>query len=235
MKTRWLAVGAAAMLLLAACNNSEPTPNPELAFCDSLDTLAQSVADVEAFGADATVDEVQSGLEAVGVAAADVKDAAGTLAETQVEAIDVPRPRSSPTTAARSEGTETVEEVIAGFADQVVALKAARQQAGEAHCGWPRQKQRPRRPLPRSTPRPRRPLPRSTPQPRRLPRPLPRCCPGPPDPRLPRPPVAGPGPRPRPAARTPNDRSNSHGHRTHPTSGPRVQSPGLPRPVASRR
>ena len=134
MKTRWLAVGAAAMLLLAACNNAEPTPNPELAFCDSLDTLAQSVADVEAFGADATVDEVQSGLEAVGVAAADVKDAAGTLAETQVEAIEAAAQEIADYRGT-IEGTETVEEVIAGFADQVVALKAARQQAGEAHCG----------------------------------------------------------------------------------------------------
>ncbi len=134
MKTRWLAVGAAAMLLLAACNNAEPTPNPELAFCDSLDALDQSVADVEAMSADSTVDDVESGMEAVEAAAATVKDTAGDLAESQVEAIDAAAQELADYRGT-IEGTETVEEVIAGFADQVVALKAARQQAGETHCG----------------------------------------------------------------------------------------------------
>ena len=134
MKTRWLAVGAAAMLLLAACNNAEPTPNPELAFCDSVDALAQSVADLEALGADSTVEEVEAGLEAVEAAAATVKETAGDLAESQVEAIEAAAQELADYRGT-IEDTATVEEVIAGFADQVVALKAARQQAGEAHCG----------------------------------------------------------------------------------------------------
>lgn len=134
MRVRWLAAGSAAVLLLAACNNAEPTPNPELAFCDSLEVLAQSVAAFDKLDAQSTVDDVQAGMEAVEEAAGNVRDAAGDLADSQVEAIQ---------TAADElrdyretlDGSETVEQVVAGFADQVVALKAARLEAGQAHCG----------------------------------------------------------------------------------------------------
>jgi len=134
MRTRWLAAGAAALLVLAACNNAEPTPDPELAFCDSLDALAQSVAAVEALDTDATVDEVESSLEAVEAAAADVREQAGDLAESQVDAIEA---AANELADYRStiEGTETIEQVIQGFADQVVAIKAALQEAGQVHCG----------------------------------------------------------------------------------------------------
>jgi hypothetical protein len=134
IRTRWLAAGSAAVLLLAACNDAQPTPSPELAFCDSLDTLAQSVASLQELDAQSTVDEVQEGIEAVGTAAQGVRDAAGDLAQSQMEAIQ---------TAADElrdygdtiEGSETIEQVIAGLAEQIAALQAARLEAGTVHCG----------------------------------------------------------------------------------------------------
>jgi len=134
MRTRWLAAGAAALLMLAACNNAEPTPNPELAFCDSLDALGQSVAALDELGADSTVDEVTASLEAVEAAAADVREQAGDLADSQVDAIESAANELADYRGT-IEGTETIEQVIQGFADQVAALKAARQEAGQVHCG----------------------------------------------------------------------------------------------------
>ena len=175
MKTRWLAVGAAAMLVLAACNNAEPTPNPELAFCDSVDALAQSVADLEALGADSTVEEVETGLEAVEAAAATVKESAGDLAESQVEAIEAAAQELADYRGT-IEDTATVEEVIAGFADQVVALKTARQQAGEAHCGVVQAEAAASQAAEESTRQPLRLRRRSTRQRPRLPRRWPPSC-----------------------------------------------------------
>jgi len=134
MRTRWLAAGATAVLVLAACNNAEPTPNPELAFCDSLETLAGAVATVDELNAQSTVDDVQTAIEGVTTAAAGVRESANDLAESQVDAIESAADELK-SYGESIEGSETVEQAIAGLGEQIAAVKAARQEAGQAHCG----------------------------------------------------------------------------------------------------
>jgi chemotaxis protein histidine kinase CheA len=135
MTKKYLAAGAALILLFAvACNEEEPTPDPALAFCDSLQTLAGSIEDLEALGPSSTVEDVQNGVDAVSEAAGEVRDSAADLAESQVEAIE--------SAVSDLEGyrddisdDETIADVIEGLAAQVAAVKQARAEAGQVACG----------------------------------------------------------------------------------------------------
>ena len=130
-----MAVGASVLLLfVAACDEAEPTPDPALAFCDSLEVLAESVAALDALDVNATVEDVQTDVEAVSADAADVKDAAGDLAESQYEAIESAVEELQSYTDNIDE-TETIEQVLQGLATQVADIKAARVEAGTVHCG----------------------------------------------------------------------------------------------------
>lgn len=74
--------------MLAVCNESTPTPDPKVAFCDSLRTLASSVQDLRALGAGNTIEEIQAGTSSVTDAAEAVREAASSLTGSQVEDIE---------------------------------------------------------------------------------------------------------------------------------------------------
>jgi hypothetical protein len=135
MTKKHLAVGASLLLLFAvACDEEEPTPDPALAFCDSLQTLAGSIEDLEALGPDSTVEDVQGGVDAVSEAAGEVRESAADLAESQVEAIESAVADLESYRDSISED-ETVADVIEGLAAQVAAVKQARAEAGQVACG----------------------------------------------------------------------------------------------------
>ncbi len=134
MHLKLLALGAASLLLFAACDNAEPTPNPEVAFCDSLQTLTAAVVDMEKLGPTDTVDEVQSGAIAVQDAFQSFKSAAGELAESEVAAIE--SAAADLKFAAESVDTnDTVVAALDSLTPQIRALKKAGVQAGTAQCG----------------------------------------------------------------------------------------------------
>jgi hypothetical protein len=128
--------GAATMLAVAACatRTAQPTPNPEVAFCDSLQALAQSVEAVEALGLDSTVQEVQESVQGVETAAGNTVSAAGTLAQSQVDAIEAAVQNLADFREGIEE-TDTVEQVLQSLAADIAAIKKARAEAGTAHCG----------------------------------------------------------------------------------------------------
>ncbi len=134
MRTRTLALAGVVALALAGCRSATPTPDPTLAFCDSLKTLAASVATLEQVNASSTVDDVQADLAALQSAVAEVKETAGTLAQDQVAQIQAAAQQLADF-GETVEGSETLGEVATSFAQQVAALKAARAQAGTVHCG----------------------------------------------------------------------------------------------------
>ena len=136
MKKTIIALGASALLLVAAaCDEAEPTPDPALTFCDSVEAMAASVEALEGLGIDNTVEEVEAGIDAVAEAAAAVKDSAGDLAESQAEAIEdaVAELQSFRDTI---EDDQTIAEVLASLADDVAAVRQARIEAGTVHCGY---------------------------------------------------------------------------------------------------
>jgi hypothetical protein len=135
MTKKYLAIGSALVLLFAvACDEEEPTPDPALAFCDSLQALAGSIEDLEALGPSSTVEDVQNGVDAVSEAAGEVRDNAADLAESQVEAIESAVSDLEGYRDGISEDA-TIAEVIEGLAAQVAAVKQARAEAGQVACG----------------------------------------------------------------------------------------------------
>jgi len=129
-----LAVGAAALLVLAGCNDSQPTPDPKVAFCDSLRTLASSVQDLRALGAGNTIEEIQSGASSVKDAADAVKEAAGSLAGAQVDDIEA---AADDLRAAVDDisSDSTVIEAVQTLVPQFLALRTSINDVGELNCG----------------------------------------------------------------------------------------------------
>jgi hypothetical protein len=134
MNRSLLAVGAAAMLVLAACNESEPTPDPKVAFCDSLRTLASSVQDFRALGAENTIEEIEAGAASVKDAADAVKDAAGSLSDAQVDDIEA---AADDLQAAVDDisSDATVVEAVQSLVPQLLALRTSINDVGELSCG----------------------------------------------------------------------------------------------------
>jgi hypothetical protein len=134
MRSRYAVFGAAVLLVAAACNNAEPTPDPTVAFCDSLKTLGTAVVDFRKLDAQSTIEEIQTSAEAVKSDFDAFKTAAGNLASDQVKAIEdaVGELQSA---AQAIPDTDTVEQAIQALMPQIEAVEAARAEAGTANCG----------------------------------------------------------------------------------------------------
>jgi uncharacterized phage infection (PIP) family protein YhgE len=134
MNRSLLAVGAAALLVLAACNESEPTPDPNVAFCDSLRTLASSVQDFRALGAENTIEEIEAGASSVKDAADAVKEAASSLSDAQVD--DIESAADDLRAAVDDISSEaTVVEAVQSLVPQLLALRTSINDVGELKCG----------------------------------------------------------------------------------------------------
>lgn len=129
-----LTAGAVALLVLAACSNAEPTPDPKVAFCDSLRTLSSSVKDFRALGANDTVEDVQTSAAAVKTAAEAVKTAAGNLAESEVATIQTAAGELE-SAVGDIDPEDTVAEAVTSLAPQARAFHQSVSAAHETHCG----------------------------------------------------------------------------------------------------
>ena len=134
MKSRLTVLGAAVLLMAAACNNAEPTPDPTVAFCDSLKTLGTAVADFKKLDAQSTIEDIQTGAEAVKSDFDAFKTAAGNLANDQVKAIE-DAVSELQTAVENVPDTDTVEQAVQSLVPQIEAVEAARAEAGSAQCG----------------------------------------------------------------------------------------------------
>lgn len=134
MYARLAAVAVAGLMVLAACDNdSEPTPDPALAFCDSATSLAAAVVSFRQMDAQDTIEDIQTSAAAVQAAFQALETSAGNLAESQVSDIqgavddlqsavsDIP-------------DTDTVNQALASLAPQVAALREAVNAAGDTNC-----------------------------------------------------------------------------------------------------
>jgi len=135
MRTRIVTVGLAVLLVAGACNaNASPTPNPQVAFCSSLKSLASAVANLKAMNGQDTIADIQSSAAAVQTAFQALKDSAGTLATSQVDAIGT-AVTTLQTTVGSIPSTDTVDQAIQAIAANAAAVEAARAEAGQANCG----------------------------------------------------------------------------------------------------
>ena len=135
MRASFVALGIAALLVVGACSGSStPTPNPQVAFCSSVSSLASAIKTFKSMNAQDTITDIQTSAEAVKTAAQTVKDSAGSLATSQVAAIETAAANLQSSVAAIP-STDTVDQAIASLAPQVEALEAARFEAGKANCG----------------------------------------------------------------------------------------------------
>jgi hypothetical protein len=134
MKMKLLAVVAASALLVVACDDdSEPTPDPALAFCDSAASLAAAVVSFRQLDAQDTIADIQTSAEAVEAAFQAFETSAGDLAESQVETIqDAAGELRSAIDAIPD--TDTVDQALASLTPQVAALREAINEAGETNC-----------------------------------------------------------------------------------------------------
>jgi hypothetical protein len=134
MKSHLAVLGAAVLLVAAACNNATPTPDPTVAFCDSLKTLTTAVADFKKLDAQSTIEDIQTSAAAVKSDFDAFKTAAGSLASDQVKAIE--SAVSELQTAVKNvPDTDTVEQALQSLRPQIQAVEAARAEAGQANCG----------------------------------------------------------------------------------------------------
>jgi hypothetical protein len=134
MRGRFITIGLAVLLVAGACNaTASPTPNPQVAFCSSISSLASAIKTFKSMNAQDTIADIQTSAEAVKTAAQAVKDSAGTLATSQVAAIDTAATNLQSSVAAIP-STDTVDQAISSLAPQVEALEAARFEAGKTNC-----------------------------------------------------------------------------------------------------
>ena len=134
MKSRLAALAAAGVLLVAACNNdSEPTPDPAVAFCDSAASLAAAVVSFRQMDAQDTIEDIQTSTEAVRAAVQALESSAQNLAESQVQDIQDAAGELQSAVAAIPE-TDTVDQALASLKPQVAALREAVNTAGETNC-----------------------------------------------------------------------------------------------------
>jgi uncharacterized lipoprotein NlpE involved in copper resistance len=133
-KSRLAALAAAAILVLAACNNdAEPTPDPQLAFCDSAASLGAAVVNFRALDAQDTITDIQTSGQAVQAAFQALKTSAGNLAESQ--ASDIESAVADLQSAVGSiPDSDTVDQALASLAPQVEALTQAINDAGDTNC-----------------------------------------------------------------------------------------------------
>jgi hypothetical protein len=134
MYARLAVIGAAVLLVAAACNNATPTPDPTVAFCDSLKTLATAVVDFKKLDAQSTIEDIQTSAATVKSDFDAFKTAAGSLASDQVKAIQS-AVNELQTAVKNVPDTDTVEQALQSLLPQVQAVEAARAEAGQANCG----------------------------------------------------------------------------------------------------
>jgi hypothetical protein len=135
MRARSITAVLAALLVVGACNGSaSPTPNPQVAFCSSVSSLASAIVTFKSMNAQDTIEDIQASAAAVKAAAQALKDAAGTLATSQVDAIQAAATGLQDAVAAIP-STDTVDQAIASLVAPVEALEVARFEAGKAQCG----------------------------------------------------------------------------------------------------
>lgn len=135
MRVRMVIVGLAAVLVVGACSgDAKPTQDPQVAFCSSVKSLASAIKTFKSMDAQDTISDIQASGEAVQTAFQAFKDAAGSLATSQVGAIQTAA-ENLQGAIADIPSTDTVDQAITSLVPQVEALEAARFEAGKAQCG----------------------------------------------------------------------------------------------------
>lgn len=134
MMIRPIALSMIAIVAVAACNNdAEPTPDPALAFCDSAKSLASAVVSFGGLGGQDSIQDIQTSAEAVQAAFQAMRTSAGTLAESEVNAIEEAADEFRSAVEAVPD-TDTVDQALASLAPQVAALREAINEAGDTNC-----------------------------------------------------------------------------------------------------
>jgi hypothetical protein len=132
-RQRTLAAGLAALLSLgiasAAAAIGDDETDPEVAYCQSLTTLAASVETLGAVDATSTVDEFETAVDGVREAASAMEESLRGLVESQVATLDaavgdLQGYRDSLT------GDETMEQAVQGAGAAIVAVGEARDDVG---------------------------------------------------------------------------------------------------------
>ena len=134
MKGRLAAIAVAGVFVVAACSyDSEPTPDPAVAFCDSAASLAAAVVNFRQMDGQDTIEDIQTSAEVVRTAVQALETSAQNLADSQVQDIQDAAGELQSAVGAIPD-TDSVDQALASLAPQMAALRQAVNAAGETNC-----------------------------------------------------------------------------------------------------